>query len=289
MPPIRNPGEQRQWQSFSSFILQSGHTTLAGSGLHTPREVGFMAESDDRSDRKSERSFVRELFDEAFDLQHGLWKTFLTLFRNPQVVVRSYNDDAKANYYSPVKYVLLATALLTFILYTVFDYAAVLEQEVETHLQNGTTEEVAEHRMYAEQITDIFNRLSNDYSSLSTLFLRLPCLALFSFLFFRRIIPRFSHHLALNAYLTGQAHLISSVLLLPVLFLPAAALHGSIYIDVVMVMVFFYYWYAYIRLFGHRSIGGWIASGAGLLLAYTLYLLLLITISTVAAIVIAGR
>jgi hypothetical protein len=157
-----------------------------------------MAEEPKIDEPSSQRNFLRELIDDAFDLRHGLWQTFLTLFVNPRKVVRAYNDDTLANFYSPIKYVLLSTALLTFLLYAAIDFDAIVEQEVEALVKQEEQVDVEgneQDKMYATQITAIYNKLSNEYSSISVLFLLLPSMALFSFLFFRGRIPRFSQHM----------------------------------------------------------------------------------------------
>jgi hypothetical protein len=233
-----------------------------------------------RPDDPSPRGdFTRELLDDAFVIQKGLWQTIVALLIRPRRVVEAYGKDAGTAYYSPVKWVLLTTAVLTFVLYAAVDFDRILDDQIQSSLTSPQTQLDEEDHAQAREIADaaamIYKKLNRDFSALSTLFLLLPAISLFSFLLYRRRIAGFSRHMAFNAYFIGEINVLQLVLVIPMFFMSTESLQESGYMISLDVVGITYLLYAYLRLFATRRVGSWLVAllapllGAGLYTAVT--------------------
>ena len=235
-----------------------------------------------------DKSFFQELFSEAFDLDYGLWQTFVMLFKHPQNVVNAYFKKEETNYFGPFKYAMFTTAIATFVLFIAFDFEAFLSESFK--VQNAEAapmdKELAElTAKYLDNVAMIMETLSNQYGTITTLLFMIPSFALFSFLFFRRKIRKFSSHFILNTYLIGQLNFIQFFLAFPLFFIGSNHDYILAYLSLLDIVGLIYFVYAYIRLFYLNKAGGLIMSLISPMLGYLLCILFLYFVSGVVALI----
>ena len=160
----------------------------------------------DESKMKSgNKSFIKEFIADAFDIDHGLFKTFVMLFKSPRKVIDAYMRDEKTNYYSPFKYIILTTTIFTFVFLLAIDLDAVINwsiDPVQQSIQGETPQEDAAAKIWSNyRVVYIF--LNDRLSTLLMLFLMMPSFAIVSRILFKDVMPKFSNHFALSAYLGG--------------------------------------------------------------------------------------
>ena len=232
-------------------------------------------------------SFFKEFIADAFDIDHGLMKTFLMLFRDPRGVMDAYRDDEIENYYSPFKYVVITTTLLTFVFFLAFDFSDILKQNmgaaVTSMQETGTQSEMA--REIVLNATLVFQKLSRQFATVSMLFLLMPSLALFSFMFFRKKMGRYSEHFALSAYLVGQINCIQLLLCLPLFILQSLGWNVASYLIVFDLSGLAYMTYGILRVFEVRNFKGVLSSLFSPLFGYLTYMIVLLIITIVSAFV----
>ncbi len=232
-----------------------------------------------------DKSFFQVLFSEAFDLDYGLWQTMTMLFKHPQKVVNAYFNKEQTNYFGPFKYAVFTTAISTFIFFIVIDFEAWLSGTIKAqNLEDGTLNEELTVK-FLDNVGMILETLSNQYVTITTLLVMVPSFALFSYLFFRRKIDKFSSHFILNTYFIGQLNFIHFVMCLPLLFLNLRDDRLIWYLSSFDMAVLIYFTYAYLRLFRVSKIGGVLKSVISPLLAYVLFVIFLSMIAAVAALI----
>jgi hypothetical protein len=242
----------------------------------------------DESQKKSgNRSFIKEFIADAFDIDHGLFKTFVMLFKSPRRVIDAYIRDEKTNYYSPFKYVILTTTILTFVFLLAIDLGTLIENRMDSAQQSmqGETQQEEAAVKISENGTFVFLFLTRRFSTLLMLYLMMPSFAIFSRILFKDVMPKFSNHFALSAYLVGQINCVQLLMCVPLFFLDPATKETSRYLlafDLSAVAIMFY---GYLRVFSVRKAGFVLRSVFTTVLGSIMYLLLLTLVTTSAAIV----
>ncbi|HSG27423.1 MAG TPA: DUF3667 domain-containing protein [Candidatus Krumholzibacterium sp.] len=228
-----------------------------------------------------DRSFFREFVADAFDLDHGLFKTFFMLFRDPRQVVDAYRNAEIQNYYSPFKYVVITTTILTFVFFLAFDFEDMLQESMKSASSamgaGGAQSEAVEK--IASDATTVFNRLSRQYATLSMLFLLMPSFATISFLSFRKKMGRYSDHFALSAYFVGQINSIQLLLCLPMFILLRAGMDAKSFLYLFDLSALAYMSYGFLQVFRVRVFSGVLRALLAPVFIYVLFILLMLVIS----------
>lgn len=201
-----------------------------------------------------ERNLVRRIFHEAFNLDFGIFQTFVKLFTNPNIVVKTYLSDDKENYFGPFKYVVLTTALMTFFYFIALDFDDLVVKLGQTWMNQDKTEPIQTNK-FTKQFIFVFQKMNNQYSSLTTLFIQIPAMALFTFWFFRRVHKKFMEHFVINTYFMGQVSGVIAIVLLPLLFLNLETASLIKYLTLLDVIIIVYFIYAFFRIFGTGKFG----------------------------------
>lgn len=237
----------------------------------------------------TQRSFIRELLTEAFDIQHGLWQTFFTLLVHPPKVVQAYTDNSRKDYYPPIKWVLLTTALLIFLFYAAIDFDTILDEKIQFSLNEQQAQlDEKDHqqvKIIAGYSAMVYKKMNNEYSAITTLFLLLPSVSLFSFLLYRKRIHSYSDHMIFNAYFIGQINLLQIVLVVPMFFMSTEFVKATKYIFLFDITGVVYLLYAYLRLFASRHVGSWFVATLPTLLGAGLFILLTTVIALGTAVI----
>jgi len=203
---------------------------------------------------KKERNLVRRIFHEAFNLDFGIFQTFVKLFTNPNTVVKTYLAEDKENYFGPFKYVVISTALMTFFYFLSIDFDNLVVNLGKTWMGQDKTEPIQTSRL-TEQFIFVFQKMNNQYSSLTTLFIQIPAMALFTFWFFRHEHKKFMEHFVINTYFMGQVSGILAIVLIPLLFLNLETASMIRYLTLLDVVIVVYFIYAFFRIFGTGKFG----------------------------------
>ena len=244
----------------------------------------MMTESQKKS---GDKSFIKEFIADAFDIDHGLFKTFVMLFKSPRRVIDAYMRDEKTNYYSPFKYVILTTTVLTFVFLLAVDLDTLIENRtdsVQQSIQGDAPQEEAAVKI-SSNANFVFLFLTRRFSTLLMLFLMMPSFAIFSRILFKDVMPRFSNHFALSAYLVGQINCVQLLMCVPLFFMDPAARGVRGYLLMFDLSAVAIMAYGYLRVFSVRKAGFVLRSVFTTILGSILYLLLLTLVTISAAIV----
>jgi len=242
----------------------------------------------DESQKKSgNKSFIKEFIADAFDIDHGLFKTFVMLFKSPRRVIDAYIRDEKTNYYSPFKYVILTTTVLTFVFLLAIDLDTLIDNRmgsVQQSVQGEAPQDEAAVKI-SNNATFVFLFLTRRFSTLLMLFLMMPSFAIFSRILFKDVMPKFSNHFALSAYLVGQINCVQLLMCVPLLFIDSATKDTSRYLMAFDLSAVAIMAYGYLRVFSVRKAGFVLRAVFTTILGSISYILLLTLVTVSAAIV----
>lgn len=242
----------------------------------------------DEPEKKSgDKSFIKEFIADAFDIDHGLFKTFVMLFKSPRRVIDAYIRDEKTNYYSPFKYVILTTTVLTFVFLLAIDLDTLVDNRVDSVQQSiqGETPQNEAAVKISNNAMFVFLYLTRRFSTLLMLFLMMPSFAIFSKILFKDVMPKFSNHFALSAYLVGQINCVQLLMCVPLFFLDPSATGVRGYLMTFDISAVAIMAYGYLRVFFVRKDGFVLRAVFTTILGSIMYLLLLTLVTISAAIV----
>jgi len=161
---------------------------------------------------------------QAFNVERGVVYTIKLLFSNPGGLAESYLTDKRYKVIPPFRLLLVSTALVIILL----PYSRTFK-EFSNEFYQGVNSEAVETEM-----TFLIAQYANIW-----LWLFIPIVAFFSWLFNRKSGYNYAENLVLHTFLYGLINVLSMFVLID-LFVPPAIVFG-----VITVIMLFYYTYAY--------------------------------------------
>jgi hypothetical protein len=153
--------------------------------------------------RITTKAVFEEVRDRMIHIDSGFFFTFLQLLRRPGPAIREYLEGRRVLYTKPIKFLIWASALNFLIMHLVG-----LDQDIINAIaeQQDTGQSVG-----AKAFQDKFSQYIFKHPAI-IIFLIIPNIALFSWLYFRKQGYNYAEHFVLNAYLMGQVSLFGIVL-----------------------------------------------------------------------------
>jgi hypothetical protein len=224
-----------------------------------------------KTKRITTKSVLEEVRKSLVHYDQGFFFTMLQLLRRPGHTIREYLEGKRAMHVKPVKFLLWTTALNFLVFHLV---------GLDTEMINSMAERQVQNKFSVKFTQYIF-----DHPAIM-LFLMIPNIALFSWLYFRRQAYNYAEHFVLNAYLMGMVSLFG-VISNPVLKLigPMQSLF-SVKIGIVSLIWIGYMGWGYVQFFQPPKKKWWTWLKA-LLAVFSGYLMLIIVISVLIATVVA--
>lgn len=151
------------------------------------------------------KRLIKELSDNIFQINHGLFFSIIELTMRPAKSVENYLIGRRKQYFQPIAYA-FTLATLYFLLTKLIDHGTIIDEMVEGYLlgveqKNTSTNQISK---------DIIAWLSNNYAY--TMLMLVPFFALASRLAFINVKRNYLEHLVLNLYVTGHQSLIYGAL-----------------------------------------------------------------------------
>lgn len=152
----------------------------------------------------------RLLYQDLFEIDHGLWKTFKDLMVRPGYMIQDFLGGKTKSYFSPLKYLLVAVTLF----YLAVSVELFLEKDQTDLLsfERGREYLFNSHAPFSiEALGDFFNAVLAVLSKGLTFYflLFIPFLALGCLLVFRRC--NFTEYLITLTFMWGQAVILMSI------------------------------------------------------------------------------
>tara|TARA_R110002050_G_scaffold2603_2_gene14822 strand:- start:6967 stop:7707 length:741 start_codon:yes stop_codon:yes gene_type:complete len=149
-----------------------------------------------RSVRRFRLSNVFSWILDGFSMDHGAFYTIKNLFYRPGEMVRSYIYQGRLDFTPPIRLLLVTTTLVLI----AFKYSSVNQFTLEAI--KGPNENFSN-----EEATNYFMQILEDYTNV-ILWLFIPIMALFSWLFNRKSGYNYAENLVLNTYYTVFVNII---------------------------------------------------------------------------------
>ncbi len=232
-----------------------------------------MSEEQKKPDQqKDEKGFIEELLGDVINLDRGLPATFLDMFRRPGHVIESYFVD-KGRYVNPFRYTIFIATIVTLLTTFFIDFSELFDS-IATDMggvEGNPILETEGGREYFENVKEVGILLSTQFIAINYIFLLAPSIAFTSFLFFKKIKPKYRNHLVMSLYYAAQLATFS-VITIP-LMLNLDFFDYFIWITVGMQLAFVLWVYkSYLDIKGLRS---YIKATIAYLLGYFLYMIIL--------------
>ena len=182
--------------------------------------------------RYTVKHILHDFFHSFTHVDSGILFLIKELTIRPGTVAREYIEGKRKKYFSPMQYLLLGIAIVTFL---------------SVNLQLGTgligNYEVKGESLqnFTEQFLPFFYKSYNIFQ-----FLTIPLTAFYSWLFFRKSGFNYSENMILNTFLIGQRHLLYLIFIPFLYYFPE---NSRDIITVHMIIWSFYFIYAYIQFF----------------------------------------
>lgn len=172
---------------------------------------------------------VKHILQATFNLDRGFLHTFLILLNRPHEVLRTYLNGGTLTYFPPFRYVLVAMAINTFLLFQ-FNGIGLSQEEIMSAMGQVPTEE-------AMNAQSAINNYMRDYMTL-VLVLLSPLSAWVYYVFYRRHNYYFGEHVAIYFFLYGQVVLLNSLIFL-VFFVTGLPMLWFMFITAVLPVIYF--------------------------------------------------
>lgn len=153
--------------------------------------------------RITNQSVMEEIKERVLHINQGFFFTFLELVRRPGQAIREYIEGKRIVHFKPVKFLIWTTAL-NFLVFHMLS----LDRDIMNALaeQQGTVQSEGAKAFQAKFTQYVF-----DHPAI-IIFLLIPNIALFSWLYFRKYGYNYAEHFVLNAYLMGEVSLFGLVM-----------------------------------------------------------------------------
>ncbi|MEQ1744795.1 MAG: DUF3667 domain-containing protein [Saprospiraceae bacterium] len=153
--------------------------------------------------RITTKAVFEEIRDRLIHLDSGFFFTFFQLVRRPGSAIREFLEGKRVLYTKPIKFLIWATALN----FLVFHLIGLDKEMMDAVAQQQTGGQSAG----AKEFQAKFMQYIFDHPAIM-IFLLIPNLALFSWLYFRKAGYNYAEHFVLNSYLMGAVSLFGLVL-----------------------------------------------------------------------------
>lgn len=154
--------------------------------------------------RITTKAVLEEVRDRLIHIDSGFLFTFLQLVRRPGSMIREFIEGRRAPYTKPIKFLIWATALNFLVFHLIGLDKEIIDGVVQ---QQGAAVPSAGAKAFQAKFTQyIFDH------PVILIFLLIPNISLFSWLFFRKSGFNYAEHFVLNAYLMGAVSLFGLVL-----------------------------------------------------------------------------
>ncbi|WP_421753570.1 DUF3667 domain-containing protein [Croceimicrobium sp.] len=169
----------------------------------------FLVKQERQVRRYSLRNMGSSILD-AFNLEYGILYTLKEFLIRPGQSTRNYLGEGRLNYSSPFRLLILSTALLLVLIQSSsvgsdfeagFNYGASQNAEAQTENQQAQLQGEAVLALFSEY----FNLL---------LWLYIPVISFFSWLFNRKRNLNFAEHIVFNSYYTSLINVFSLIMVL---------------------------------------------------------------------------
>tara|TARA_R110001632_G_scaffold6324_1_gene25716 strand:+ start:55076 stop:55957 length:882 start_codon:yes stop_codon:yes gene_type:complete len=188
-------------------------------------------------ERISLRFLFNEFLDKVLSVDNKLLKTFLHLFKKPEVVIDGFINGVRKKYYNPVSYLLVSITLSGIYLYFLKDVA---------FEAIGASSDPNNPFANEEFMKNIFN-FTADYQALFTV-ANIPVYGFISWLvFFNKKKYNFYEHLIIYLYAASQTAVLSFLIVVPFYFIDKEI--SGILTLVMSVFTLVYFAYVLVRLF----------------------------------------
>lgn len=156
-------------------------------------------------DKRHEKGFVEEFLVDIINLDRGLPATYLDMFRKPDVVVNSYFHD-KGRYVNPLRYTIFLATVVTLITTYFIDYSELFDSMFESvsSMEDNPMLATEGGRAYFTKVKEVGVLLSTKFVALNYILILAPCISFSTFLFFKKVKPKFIEHFVLNIYYVAQ-------------------------------------------------------------------------------------
>ena len=176
-----------------------------------------------RSVRRFKLSNVFYWILDGFSMDHGAFYTIKNLFYRPGEMVRSYLYQGRLDFTPPIRLLLVTTTLVLI----AFKYSSVNQFTIETLKGPDASLSSSEGSAYIMKMLE-------DYTNV-ILWLFIPCMALFSWLFNRKSGYNYAENLVLNTYYTVFVNIIF------LMFLADKWIDNSILMTIYIILSTFHY------------------------------------------------
>lgn len=161
------------------------------------------------------------------------------LVRAPGLVARQYVEGKRKQYFNPLSFIVITSAVNAYICLQTGYYAA---------MSRANGQGSGSGRM-PEILKEVFE-FSDHNGKLLSLIVAVPLLAFFSWLFFRRSKYAFPETFVLNSFIVGESHIIRMLIFIPLFLLFPAYVHLNLWIFEGLLLV--YLIVAYKQFFGQH-------------------------------------
>lgn len=201
---------------------------------------------------------------DAFNLEYGILATLWSLITKPGESTKHYLSDGRLKYFSPFRLLILSTALLL-ILIQGSDMASNFEEGFMLGVEgNGNTVEEAK-KIKAEQFAHRVSNLFMEYFNI-LLWLYIPIISLFTFLFNRKKSLNYAEHIVFNTYYTSVINLVS-IIIVPGYYFGYESIVMYIYLAITLAYFIWYYRELFDKTWGRALLDTLLST----LIAFTIY------------------
>lgn len=219
-----------------------------------------------KTDRITTRQVLNEARQRVFHYDQGFLYTMRELLIRPGHSIREYIEGKRVLHIKPVKFMFWSAAIS----FLVFHFVG-LDKEIAAKIatQQGGSSPIG------QQFSQKIFTLLSDHPAI-ILFLMIPLIALWSWIFFRRRGYNYAEHFVLNAYLMGELSL-GSILISPVsrLISNYTTTTWPVTFFSVSIWVIYFSW-AYGQFFQQKKIGVWLKGGFAILLGYLMMMIVML-------------
>lgn len=149
------------------------------------------------------KKLIRDI-GQALNLERGMFFAVKMLIADPGTAVSSFLYEKRFSFFHPVRMLILTSAV------SLFSFWLIDGAESMSDAFQVNTPEVKEAEAFNKMAQDLFAEAFNDYFNVM-IWMFIPIISFFSYLFFGKSGYNYAEHLVLNAYITSIGNLINTV------------------------------------------------------------------------------
>ncbi|MCR9154080.1 MAG: DUF3667 domain-containing protein [Bacteroidetes bacterium] len=201
---------------------------------------------------------------DAFNLEYGILATLWSLITRPGKSTKHYLSDGRLKYFSPFRLLILSTALLLILIQS-SDMASNFEEGFMMSVEENNQGEAEAKKFEAQKVAHRIALIFQEYFNI-LLWLYIPIISLFTFLFNRKKNLNYAEHVVFNTYYTSVINLFS-VILVPGYFFGYESIMMYIYLILSIGYFIWYYRELFEKSWGRALLDTILAS----LISFTIY------------------